>query len=144
MDKAMSGRVATLLILTATAASMVWSGAGAAELWGTAWLADDIGGRGVVDRARSTLHFDESRRVSGSTGCNRFFGPVELDGDRISFGNLATTRMACPDALMDQERRFLEALSKAKRLELTHEGQILLVHGEGARPVLRLSRLVDK
>ena len=34
-----------------------------AELAGTAWLVDDIGGRGVVDRARTTLEFLEPGRI---------------------------------------------------------------------------------
>ncbi|UCB54220.1 MAG: META domain-containing protein [Thiotrichales bacterium] len=39
----------------------------------------------------------EAERVTGNDGCNNFFGPYKLEGDRLSFGLLASTRMACPD-----------------------------------------------
>ncbi len=45
---------------------------------------------------------------------------------------------------MDQEQRFLEALSKAKRLEFAHQGQILLVYADGSEPILRFSRMVKQ
>jgi len=113
-------------------------------LIGTAWLADDIGGRGVVDRAQSTLEFAKAGQIGGLAGCNRYFGPVTLDGDTISFDNLGSTRMMCADALMDQEQRFFQALSAAKRFELTHEGQILRMYANDGAPVLRFSRIVEK
>lgn len=113
-------------------------------LIGTAWLADDIGGRGVVDRVQSTLEFTEPGRIGGLAGCNRYFGPVTVEGDRISFGNLASTRMMCSDTLMDQEQRLFQALSSAKRLELSHEGQVLKLYADDGTPVLRFSRIVEK
>jgi proline iminopeptidase len=36
------------------------------------------------------------KRVSGSGGCNRLNGPFELEGEALSFGPIAATRMACP------------------------------------------------
>jgi heat shock protein HslJ len=129
-----------LLTIGATQAA----GAGGIDLIGTTWLVDDIGGRGVIDRARTTLEFLEPGRVAGHTGCNRFFGPVELDGDAISFGDLATTRMACPEALMAQEQQFLHALAEARRIGLAQQGRILLVYDDHGEPVLRLSRIVEK
>ena len=135
--------IAALLILAMTG-GLQPAAAGGNELAGTAWLVDDIGGRGVVDRARTTLQFLEPGRVAGHTGCNRFFGPVDQNEDRVSFGNLGVTRMACPESLMNQEQRFLEALSAASRFELTREGLVLLVFGAGSERVLRLSRITEK
>ena len=133
--------VSTLLWAATTVAQ---SGAGEADMLGTAWLAEDIGGRGVIDRARSTMEFVKPGQVGGLAGCNRYFGPVVLDGGTIGFGNLAATRMLCPDTLMVQEQRFLKALSEAKRLDLTHEEQILLIYADGTEPTLRFSRIVEK
>ena len=111
---------------------------------GTAWLAEDIGGRGVIDRARSTMEFVKPGQVGGLASCNQYFGAVVLDGGTIAFGNLAATRKLCTEPLMVQEQRFLKALAQAKRLDLTHEGQILLIYADGTEPVLRFSRIVDK
>lgn len=127
------------ILMAAAAATAQGSGA---DLLGTAWLAEDIDGRGVVDRARSTMDFTKAGQVSGLAACNRYFGPVSLSGDEITFGNLAATRMMCPDTLMDQEQRFLQALSRSKRFELTHEGQILLIYADGSEPVLRFSKII--
>ena len=49
-------------------------------LSGKTWLLEDIVGRGVIDNAQTTIRFDESGRVSGSTGCNRFNGSVKREG----------------------------------------------------------------
>lgn len=115
-----------------------------ADLVGTAWLAEDIDGGGVVDGARPTIEFSEPGRVAGLAGCNRYFGPVTLNGDAISIGNLATTRMMCPDALMDQDQRFMEALSKAERLALDDQRQILLIYAEDDELLLRFGKFVEK
>jgi len=133
-----------VVVLFFSAVSMAQGGTVDDALIGTAWLADDIGGRGVVDRAQSTLEFAKPGQIGGLAGCNRYFGPVTLEGDTISFGNLASTRMMCADTLMNQEQRFFQALSAAKRLELTHEGQILRMYADDGAPVLRFSRIVDK
>ncbi len=127
-------------ILMTAAATMAQGGE--ADLLGTSWLAQDIDGRGVVDRARSTMDFTKAGQVSGLAACNRYFGPVSLSGDAITFGNLAATRMMCPDTLMDQEQRFLQALSMSKRFELTNEGRILLIYAHGSEPGLRFSKII--
>lgn len=55
----------------------------------------------------------ESHRIVGSGGCNRLIGGYELAGKRLTFGLLATTRMACPQG-METEDAFLVALEKVK------------------------------
>ncbi|MGH8470128.1 MAG: YbaY family lipoprotein [Gammaproteobacteria bacterium] len=62
----------------------------------------------------------ESRRVSGSGGCNRLMGSYELNGDRLTFGQMASTRMACPKG-MDTEKAFLEALTQVNTLKITRQ-----------------------
>ena len=126
--------IATILAaitLVSAATSTAQEVTGEANLLGTAWLAEDIGGRGVIDRARSTLEFPKT-------------GPVSLTSNTIAIGNLASTRKMCPESLMDQEQRFMAALSKARRLELTHEGQVLLIYANNPTPTLRLSRILQK
>jgi len=48
--------------------------------------------------------------VAGRTNCNRFFGKYELKGQKLSFGNLGMTRMACPD--MQYEDAFVKMLDE--------------------------------
>jgi heat shock protein HslJ len=81
--------------------------ASAPPLWGTTWQLEDLGGRGVLDRAQATLAFPEAGRVAGQGSCNRFFGSVTVDGSRIGFGQIGSTRMACVAAVNEQESRYL-------------------------------------
>jgi heat shock protein HslJ len=48
--------------------------------------------------------------VGGSAGCNSFSGTYGTNGNVVRVGQLATTRKACPQDVMDQETAFLEAL----------------------------------
>jgi heat shock protein HslJ len=48
--------------------------------------------------------------VGGSAGCNSFSGTYGTNGNVVRVGQLATTRKACPEDVMDQETAFLEAL----------------------------------
>ena len=49
-------------------------------------------------------------RLSGSGGCNRFFGSYDLNGSSLQFHSVAQTMMACPGATMQREPAILEAL----------------------------------
>ena len=108
-------------------------------LVGPTWVAEDIGGRGVVDRAQSVIVFDARGRVNGRAGCNRFMGGYTADGTALRLGSLGTTRMACvPEALADQEQRFLAALDSVRGWRI-ERGLLFLTDGAG-NDVLRLSR----
>lgn len=48
--------------------------------------------------------------VTGTTGCNRFFGGYTLDLNILLFENIASTEMACEPEVMQTEFAFLEAL----------------------------------
>ena len=55
--------------------------------------------------------------MSGSSGCNTYSGGYKLDGSTVTIGPLASTRMACDQALMDQETAFLTALQTPGTVE---------------------------
>lgn len=114
---------------------------GPPELAGTSWVAEDIDGRGVMDRLQSTISFESSLRIAGNAGCNRYFGNYTLAGPELELGPLGSTMMACPEAVMDQERRFLRALEKTRVVRLDPETDLLYFSDEAGRDVLRFSRL---
>lgn len=131
-------RVSTLAFLAALAAL---SPAGAqVDLTGSDWLAEDILGAGVVDRVRSTFQALPDGRVAGSSGCNRFAGKGIVSGGKVAIGTLATTRMACPEALMNQETRYLKALAASTRYEIGGDG-LLRFYDETGTVTVRFSRL---
>ena len=112
------------------------------SLSGTSWLAEDIGGRGVIDRAQTTISFEPEGRVAGSGGCNRYFGSVTIKGDAITFSKkLGATMMACAPALMDQERRFFDALAATRSYRFDDPGHKLVFLGEDGALLVRFSQV---
>jgi heat shock protein HslJ len=102
----------------------------AAALEGTEWRLVDIGGQPSPAGADSMRHpgftlLAEGRKVRGSAGCNRLMGTYHLDGEKLKFGPLATTRMACP--AMETETAFLKALKQTTRYEIN--GSSLTLYG---------------
>lgn len=41
----------------------------------------------------------EEHRVSGFSGCNRMMGTYKVENEKLVFGNMAGTRMACADTM---------------------------------------------
>jgi heat shock protein HslJ len=103
-----------------------------------AWLLEDLGGRGVMDMVQTTIEFDGEGRVFGSGGCNRFTGAYTFDDGVLGLGPLAATKMMCPEAVMDQEDRFLGALGEVERVEM--DGPFLLIFFAGSDDPLRFTK----
>jgi heat shock protein HslJ len=85
----------------------------AMPLEGTEWVLDTVAAGDAVSSALAGTEVTltlEGGAASGTAGCNRFSGGYTLDGGSLSFGPLATTKMACPDDVMDQEQAVLAAL----------------------------------
>jgi heat shock protein HslJ len=109
-----------------------------AELVG-AWLLEDLGGRGVVDMVQTTIVFDGEGRASGSGGCNRYTGGYTFEDGQLSFGPIAGTKMMCPEAVMDQEDRFLSALGAVEWVAV--DGPSLLIYFAGEEQPMRFTRM---
>ncbi|MGH9203376.1 MAG: META domain-containing protein, partial [Vicinamibacterales bacterium] len=107
-------------------------------LAGSSWLLEDLVGAGVVDRVQATLEFPEPGRVVGNATCNRFFGNVEITGTMIRIGSLGATRMACAEAVNNQETKYLKALENVERFTL--DGTILQIFVKGEAKPLRFTR----
>jgi heat shock protein HslJ len=73
----------------------------------------------------------QSGRVAGSDGCNRVTGTYTLDGDGVTFGQAAATRMACPDTTAI-EQAFHAAMKSASRWRITGE-RLELLDAAGTR-----------
>jgi heat shock protein HslJ len=108
-------------------------------LIGSEWLLEDLGGSGVLDNIQTTLAFPEAGKVAGGGSCNRFFGPTQISGHTMKIGPLAATRMSCPEALMAQEMKYLNALQAAERFHW--KDPELLIYCQGLEKPLRFTRL---
>jgi heat shock protein HslJ len=103
----------------------------AALLTGAEWVVESIDGGAIAEGARATLVFGADGRLSGSASCNNYTGGYRLSGEGLSFSDAATTRKACLPPLMEQERKFLEALHAMDRFEIDPSGALILRGGEG-------------
>lgn len=80
-------------------------------LVGSNWILVSLNGVEPLADSTITLRFGTDGQVSGSSGCNRYFGGYRLsDPAQLEIGPLAGTRKFCRGALGEQERRYLDAL----------------------------------
>ena len=98
------------------------------------WVLTELLGEPVAlpeDQPAPSLRFDSSTgRVSGSDGCNRLMGSYRLlERDRIEFGQLAGTLMACPDMTLPD--RFRDMLGKVGDYAIS-DGELSLFKGRMA------------
>jgi len=94
------------------------------ELPGSTWDVNSYNnGRGgvtsVINGTALNISFD-AETAAGSAGCNNYTGSYAVDGEKISFGPQATTRMFCsdPEGIMEQESEYLAALQGVTRFEI--------------------------
>ena len=80
--------------------------------------------------------FDGAKgQVSGNTGCNRFSGKLNTDGNKLNFNSpMALTKMFCPG---EGENRFLETLKKINTYSI-NENTLTFIMGDIA--VMRFVR----
>ena len=70
-----------------------------------------------------------SGSMRGDGGCNRFYGKTKISNDSIEIGDIATTRIACPD--MSIESTYVEILSGRRHAVTIGEGEMTLTSERG-------------
>ncbi len=115
----------------------MWAGEGAARddlaplLIERTWVVEELDGGGVVAGEPPTLEIAADQKVAGTTGVNRYFGTVTMDGDALHFSPFGSTRMAGPPPLMEQEARFFQAMASVARCKLNQPDRLHLFNAEG-------------
>jgi heat shock protein HslJ len=133
-------RLMTLGVLTSLAGCALYHSEASAPINGN-WIIEYIGDRPVMDSSPASITFDTDRQLSGNASCNRFSGRYAGTASALSVGPLATTRMMCPEALMEQEQRFLSALTEIASARIDN-GLLYLDNAAGAT-LFRASRQAD-
>jgi heat shock protein HslJ len=105
----------------------------------TKWMLVSFGEPGaettVIEGSTITLAFDAEGQAGGSGGCNSYGAQYEVQGDKLSFGVITRTLMACDaDGIGEQEQRYFQALETTSRFELT--GDHLTIWYEDGQGVL--------
>lgn len=88
--------------------------------------------------------FSADGKISGSGGCNRYFGGwghPEGVKDALRIWRTGSTRMACPEPILTQEYRFLEELARVSTYRI--EGNELRLYYDEGRGILRFARGVN-
>lgn len=88
-----------------------------------------------LDAEAITISFDPStNKVSGFSGCNRFFGTYKVENNSIKFGNIASTKKYCLKKENTIESKVLNAINSATSFELKDK---MLILSAGSKVVLK-------
>lgn len=90
-----------------------------AQLTAANWQLSTLNAQSFEGQAPTLAFNVETNRVSGFSGCNRYMGGFSADDQTLSFTQLASTMMACPDPAMQLEQQFIEVLQQAHQWGLT-------------------------
>jgi len=111
---------------------------GSEAVAGKKWALTQIN-EGPVSNSGIWVEFDAAKkRFHGKGGCNSISGGYTTSGDKITFTQAISTRMACPDAdVMHREAEFLKLISDNtyrydvadQTLNLYKDGKIVVMFG---------------
>lgn len=103
----------------------------------TYWKLVTLDGAPVVTHenfreAHLVLH-QEASRLAGATGCNTLMGSYRVENERIAFGQIASTKIACPTPQMKTEQDFLAALKQVTAWSV--DGAMLVLSSDNSEPL---------
>ena len=108
------------------------------SLTDTYWKLLDVNGQPVAVaeqmREPQLVLSSQDARFSGSGGVNRLMGGYHLDGNSLTFSQVASTMMAGPPEAMRQEQAIVAALGRVDEFSIT--GDQLTLVDEAGQPVL--------
>ncbi|MCC6146274.1 MAG: META domain-containing protein [Anaerolineaceae bacterium] len=120
--------LAAIAVLTVTGCTP--AAAPTPPLIDTNWLLEDLQGQAAMSGIQVTIHFEKDK-FNGTDGCNQYNGSYMLEGEKITINkNIATTRMACEESIMEQASAYITALTQAASYKITGQ-QLTLLDVEG-------------
>jgi heat shock protein HslJ len=90
---------------------------------------------------RITLNISTENKVSGFSGCNRYFvSDIDVSGSRLRLGSVGSTRMMCADYNSNNlEKRYLSALRGVTHFQRSNS-RLVLEGREGSLVFYKKSR----
>lgn len=73
----------------------------------------------------ASANFADDGKVSGSNGCNRYFGTYSQSAGNLTFSPLGATRMACINTAMDVENAFNNAAGHVANWQISGDELVL-------------------
>lgn len=120
---------------------------GSTNLYGTGWVVTKLNGQPLVTsnetRNIPSLQLDKkTRRFGGADGCNRIMGSYTLNKTQLSFGQIASTMMACMDSNNNElSRNYTTALGKVTSYKL--EDKALFLLDSYGNPIIELTSTIE-
>ena len=107
------------------------------------WSLESIEGTIYIKSEDQQLHptleiYLAEERFNGNTGCNNMNGTVKVEGEKISFSNIITTKIFCADV---DETSFLSALNKVNNYKIE---KMKLYLFEDNTELLVFKKLIDR
>lgn len=102
------------------------------------WRIVAVSGAEGLDVSRAQAEFAANGRFASTVGCNRIAGKPAVSGQKLAFGPMMATRMACPPPLDAVERQYLSALEAVRSYRM--EGGRLLFLDESGDGLVTLER----
>jgi len=96
------------------------------------WKLDSMNENNIVNETikgtNITAIFESDGKVTGSSGCNRYFASFQVEGDKLEISQPGSTRMFCPepDGVMAQESTYLGNLQNATKYSVKNTELTLL------------------
>jgi len=103
-----------------------------------AWDVTSIEGLPVVAGSPLHVEFTAEGRFVGNAGVNHLGASYSLDGGGLSLSPIASTMMAGPEPLMQQEQRMTTALARVR--SATVEGSALVLRDGGGAELVRAQK----
>lgn len=98
----------------------------AAGLAGTRWSLAELGNTADLAGIVPTIEFGADGAVSGFAGCNTFGGTYATDGDKLTMGPLASTKIGCERPASAVEAEVLSGLSGVTTWSIGADGRLVL------------------
>lgn len=77
----------------------------------------------------------DAGRISGSAGCNRYFGSYQRQGQQLRFSQIGATKMQCMN--MTEENHFFKAIQQVNRFRIENH-RLTLFHDQ--QPLMTFER----
>jgi len=100
----------------------------------TIWVLESYGNpdnlSDVLEDTEVTAEFKSADgKIGGSAGCNNYFAGYEINENKLKIiPPVGSTRMACPESVMEQERKYLEVLEVSESYEI--DGDKLRIYSD--------------
>jgi putative lipoprotein len=105
------------------------------------WKVQTIRDMQVANDVVSSIGIATDGSVKGNGGCNSFVGQSKVNGDQITFGDMARTLKSCLPPVTSQEEKFLDVLADVKGWRVrSGDGYLEFIDSNG-KVIAILSRL---